>query len=588
MSNFRMRTYQGIVRGIGAFRIGKPRFIKWGLLTVGLLCSVVPAAAEYRIDVGDVIEILVARVPELQRRVPVKSDGSISFPMLGTLLVAGLSPSEAEAKIQAALATKLFRQRMSDGRENAVAIEPDEVTVVVVQYRPIYVNGDVSKPGEQAFRSFMTVRQAIALSGGYDILRLRMENPILLSADLRGEYESLWTEFAKERARVSRLTTELGEKDTLDQTLLADVPVPPSQKAEIVRVEAEHLRTEQADYEREKTFLQHSIKQGEEQIKVLSEQNTKEDQGVQADVEELLRINELFGKGALPSPRVTDARRAVLLSSTRKLQTAAQLMQVKKQQDDIARQLERLDDQRRIKLLQDLQDSRTKLGQVRAKLLSTGEKLLYTAARSQLVRGNELKQDLTVIRKGKSGRERIIVDQDSELQPGDVVEVALRLDDMAGGAKLAQTAGLGAETEPNAAAASAGTSEREATADAPAGNAAVTATERAESAPDPVPDAAAASLEDARISIAPAATAVGLMIGLPHATDHEPARTAATTIAEEQASTAAASAPIPFPRSVRPSRRGPRATRWQRPRPTLARMPLAEPRSILADRPLVP
>ncbi len=203
-------------------------------------------------------------------------------------------------------------------RENAVAIEPDEVTAIVVQYRPIYVNGDVSKPGEQAFRPFMTVRQAITLSGGYDILRIRMENPILLSADLRGEYESLWTEFAKERARVSRFNTELGEKDTLDQKLLADVPVSPSRKAEIVSVEAEHLRTEQADYEREKTFLQHSIKQGDEQIKVLSEQNTKEEQGMQADAEELQRINELFGKGALPSPRVTDARRAVLLSSTRK------------------------------------------------------------------------------------------------------------------------------------------------------------------------------------------------------------------------------------------------------------------------------
>jgi polysaccharide export outer membrane protein len=584
MSNFRMRTYQGILRGTGAFRIGKSRFIKWGLLTVGFLCSVVPvAAAEYQIDVGDVIEILVARVPELQRRVPVKSDGSISFPLLGTLLVAGLSPSEVEANIQATLATKVFRQRTSDGRENAVAIEPDEVTAVVVQYRPIYVSGDVSKPGEQAFRPFMTVRQAIALSGGYDILRLRMENPILLSADLRGEYESLWTEFAKERARVSRLNTELGEKDTLDQKLLADVPVPPSRKAEIVSVEAEHLRTEQADYEREKAFLQHSIKQGDEQIKVLSEQNTKEEQGMQADAEELQRINELFGKGALPSPRVTDARRAVLLSSTRKLQTAAQLMQVKKQQDDIARQLERLDDQRRIKLLQDLQDARTKLGQVRAKLQSTGEKLLYTAARSQLVRGNELKQEFTVIRKGKGGSERTIVDQDSELQPGDVVEVALRLDDMAGMDKLAQTAGFAAQTEPTAAAASAGTSaqEREATANAPAGNATVTATAtaRAESAPDPAPNAATASLKAARTSIAPAETAAGQIIGVPHATDHEPARTtAAVTVAEEQALTAAASASVPLPR------RGPRAELRQPPRPTLAPIPAAEPRSISFDR----
>lgn len=515
MSNCRMRTCRGILRGIGVFRIGKPRLIKGGLLAVSFLYSIVPVAAEYQIDVGDVIEIQVARVPELQRRVPVRSDGSISFPLLRTLLVAGLSPTEVEATIQATLGTKVFLQRMSDGRENAVAIEPDEVTAVVVQYRPIYVNGDVSKPGEQAFRPSMTVRQAIALSGGYDILRVRMENPILLSADLRGEYESLLIEFAKERARVSRLNTELEEKDTLDQRLLADVPVPPSWNAEIVSVEAEHLQTEQADYEREKAFLQHSIKQGDEQIQVLSAQETKEEQGTQADVEELQRVVDLFGKGALPSPRVTDARRAVLLSSTRKLQTAAQLMQFKKQQDDTTRQLERLDDQRRIKYLQELQDARTRLGQVQARLQSTGEKLRYTAARSQLVRRNEFKQELTVIRKGKSGRERIIVDEDTELQPGDVVEVALRLDDMAGMDKPARTAGFAAQTEPTAAAASAGTSaqEREATANAPAGNATVTAAGRAESAAAPAPNAAPASSEAARTSIAPAETAAGLIIG---------------------------------------------------------------------------
>jgi polysaccharide export outer membrane protein len=517
---------------IGAFRVGTSRFIKRGLLVVGFLCLIVSeAAAEYKVDVGDVIEIMVARVPELQRRVPVRSNGTISFPLLGTLSVAGLTPSEVEANIQAGLATKIFRQRTPDGRENAVAIEPDEVTAVVVQHRPIYVNGDVSKPGEQAFRPFMTVRQAIALSGGYDILRLRMENPILLSADLRGEYEALWTDFAKERSRLSRLSTELGENDALDQKLLADVPISPARKADIISVEAEYLRTEQADYAREKAFLQHSIQQGEDQIKVLSEQNAKEEQGVQADVEELQRINELFGKGALPSPRVTDARRAVLLSSTRKLQTAAQLMQVKKQQDDIARQLERLDDLRRIKLLQDLQDARTKLGQVRAKLQSVGEKLLYTAARSQVMRGDELKPDLAVIRKGKSGSERVTVDQDAELQPGDVVEVTLRLDNMAGKDKLAQTAGA-AQTALAAAAARAGNVAQGREPNGPAGNATVKPIGRSESTS--APNAATTSPEAARTSMAPAETAAGQKTVVPLVTDHELARTTAASIGERK------------------------------------------------------
>lgn len=440
------------------------RLISGGLLAFLLVLAAVPASAQYRVGVGDVIEISVARVPELQRRVTVRSDGTISFPLLGVFRVAGLSQSEVEARIQVKLATRVFRQRLSDGRENAVAIEPDEVTATVVQYRPIYVNGDVSKPGEQSFRPYMTVREAVALAGGYDILRVRTENPVLLSADLKGEYQSLHLQIAEEEAHIMRFKTELGEKSALDQEQGSrkDAAGPPSSMVEIMNVERDQLKTEQDDYEREKVFLQHSIKEGDEQIKILSAQEAKEQQGAQADAEELQRAIELSAKGLMPGPRVTEARRALLLSSTRKLQTTAQLMQTKKQQDDVARQLQRLDDQRRIKLLQDLQDAVVKLAQFRAKLQSTAEKLQYTAARSLVTAANEINAQMAIIRKSEKGRERIDANADSELQPGDVVEIALRLDDGSGlipHKVTAVPAGRGIETaRPGATAESAGTS----------------------------------------------------------------------------------------------------------------------------------
>ena len=106
------------------------------------------ARAGYRLDVGDVIEVSIAGVPDLQRRLPIQLDGTISFPMLGTITVAGLSPLEVQARIQAGLAAKVIRRRAPDGREDTVTIEPYDVTATVVEYRPIYVNGDVSKPGE--------------------------------------------------------------------------------------------------------------------------------------------------------------------------------------------------------------------------------------------------------------------------------------------------------------------------------------------------------------------------------------------------------------------------------------------------------
>ena len=82
------------------------------------------------------------------------------------------------------LSRKLYQQRTPDGRESVTPIAPDAVLVTIAEYRPVYVNGDVTKPGEQTFRPGMTVRQAVALAGGYEIT----------PADLRGALERQRTE----------------------------------------------------------------------------------------------------------------------------------------------------------------------------------------------------------------------------------------------------------------------------------------------------------------------------------------------------------------------------------------------------------
>jgi polysaccharide export outer membrane protein len=404
--------------------------IKWSLMALGLTISVTQAKAEYRVNVGDVLEVAVAGVPELRQRAAVQMDGNISLPLVGMLPVAGLPLPRIRAEIGAALASKVFRQRTPDGRETAIVIDADEVTTVVAEYRPIYVNGDVSKPGEYTYRPTTTARQLIAQAGGYDIMRIRMNNPYLESADLRSEYGTLWTEFAKEQARMWRVKNELGDGSQIDPAVMKGVPIPFSAISEIVNAETELLKTKQSDYQREKAFLQRSIREGDSQVNVLSAQQKTEEEGYQSDVEELQKVNDLFSKGSLVSPRVTDARRAVLLSSTRKLQTTAQLMDVKKQQEEFKRKLEKLDDQRRLDLLRELQAANVSLNEIRAKLQSVGEKLQYTAmVRSQLVPGAGDKAEIAIIRKGEKGQERIIADEDTELQPGDTVEVALRYQD---------------------------------------------------------------------------------------------------------------------------------------------------------------
>lgn len=416
-----------------ASHVGGLRSPNWLVLATLLLCPITPAKAEYRLQAGDVIEIAVARLPEFKQRVRVQMDGTISYPLLGTISVVDLSPAEVQAKVQATLAAKVFRKMTPDGRESSIAIDPDEVIATIAEYRPIYVNGDVARPGEQVYRPLMTVRQAIALSGGYDVTRLRMNNPILETADLRGEYESLWTEYAKEQAHVWRLKEELGQNATFDEKRLLDVPIARSTAQALVDVEAEILKARQVDARAEKTFLQRGIAQADAEIQVLSQQEKTEAEGVKADIEEFERTKALHERGTLPILRVTDARRAMLLSSTRKLQTTAHLMQTKRQRDDLSRQIERLDGQRRSELLRELQDATLALNKIRFKLQSTGEKLQYTTlARSQLAYGSGNRPAIAIVRNGAKGVGHLVANEEFELQPGDVVEVALRDDPDAG------------------------------------------------------------------------------------------------------------------------------------------------------------
>jgi len=397
-------------------------------LLFGVLLSwSISAKAEYRIQAGDTLEIAVAGMPDWRQRVEVQLDGSISYPLLGTLVVAGLSPLEVRTKIQGILPKKVFRQSTPDGRERVVVLEADQITANVVEYRPIYVNGDVSKPGVQAYHPLMTVRQAVALCGGYEIMRFRMNNPFLESADFRSEYESLWADFAKEQVHIWRIRTELGEGDHLDQKVLQDIPLSSSTISQIKRLEAEQLKSRQEDYQREKEFIRRGINQAEEHIGVLSESLKTQEEGIQADMQDFRRITDLFGKGAVAITRITEARRALLWSSTLKLQTTSQWMSQKKQREEVSRHLQRLDDQRRMDLLRELQDAGVRLSQTSARLQGVAEKLQYTAlVRSQLVRGSGGKPQIAIIRKGENGREHLAAEEDFELQPGDVVEVALR------------------------------------------------------------------------------------------------------------------------------------------------------------------
>jgi polysaccharide export outer membrane protein len=384
-------------------------------------------APQYRLATGDVIEIAAIGAPDIRSKATVDVDGRALFPLIGPVNASGLTISEIQANVRELLPTKVFRRRSEDGREYPIVLTPDEVLVSIAEYRPIYMNGDVAKPGPQPYRPGLTVRQAIAMAGGFDVMRFRAKDPFLESSDLKGEYDSQWIEFAREQARVDSLREVLGEKDASASDKLKRIPVPQSVIAEIIRVEAERLSASTSDYQKEKTHLTTTIQKETERINILITERDKEKQDAEGDAAELQATQTNQQKGFVPLSRVAEARRLAFYSATRALQTSALIAQIDSQRHELESRLDRLDDQRRVRLLEELQNSSVKLAELSARLQAVGEKLMYAGmVRSQLVRGGGDRPIVTIFRGNHPHSSESSADNDSILMPGDVVEVAAR------------------------------------------------------------------------------------------------------------------------------------------------------------------
>jgi polysaccharide export outer membrane protein len=384
-------------------------------------------ATQYRLAPGDTVEVSVGGVPDQRNRAQIQMDGTIALPGVGTVEVAGLTPAELQSRMETLLQSRVLRQRLPDGRDQAIVIKPGDIIASVVEYRPIYITGDVLTPGQLAYRASMTVRQAVAVAGGFSLLRSRAQVGATDPADLLRDYQSLSTEYVKEYFHVVRTNAELAGKDTFDQNAPQDISMPASAINPIVQAEAESLKTAQSDYQKERRFLEDAIKQSDAQFATLSKQQEGEEKGVQSDEEELERVVKLFGSGSLPSPRVTESRRALLLSSTRRLQTSVELMRLQRQRDDFVRQIERTANQRTITLLRELKESNVRLADLRVRMQALSQKLQPVGGGGALPMGtNDLRAEVTIVRKAGQQWDKIAASEDFDVQPGDVIEVALR------------------------------------------------------------------------------------------------------------------------------------------------------------------
>jgi polysaccharide export outer membrane protein len=116
-----------------------------------------PGADSYRLAPGDNVKVTVAGEAQLSGMLAVDKSGVVTGPYVGQVEAKGLTLPEFER----AYATKL--------REGDIMRDP-RVSAEVTNLRPIYVLGEVKRPGQYAFVSGMTVQKAVGLAEGYTYL----------------------------------------------------------------------------------------------------------------------------------------------------------------------------------------------------------------------------------------------------------------------------------------------------------------------------------------------------------------------------------------------------------------------------------
>src|SRR5574340_156832 len=140
---------------------GRVKDRQWWMLGIGLilcfetgigLATSPPAHQSYRLGVNDLVHIQVYGEEDLNIESKIDGDGSIHFPLLGPLHVAGKTIQELQDDLTARLARGYVRM--------------PKVTAYIVRHRNFYVSGEVKNPGGYPYEEGLTVHKALSVAGG--------------------------------------------------------------------------------------------------------------------------------------------------------------------------------------------------------------------------------------------------------------------------------------------------------------------------------------------------------------------------------------------------------------------------------------
>ena len=228
-------------------------------------------------DLGNAqsVRLRFSDFPNLTGEYRVGADHTIAIPVVGRIVVRGLTARSVE---------ELIAQKVSaaSGRQTFVAVE-------VLEYRPVFVTGQVNRPGPVAWQPRMTVLQAVASAGGIYRAPATGSGPANLSRAFDDQKRWLATH--------ARVQAELKDSQQIDVPKRLVELIGESEAAKLIEQQSQMLTQRRETLESQLRVIAENKRILTLELDSLKEQRTKLQEQLRLRQDRQERIEQLYNRG---------------------------------------------------------------------------------------------------------------------------------------------------------------------------------------------------------------------------------------------------------------------------------------------------
>lgn len=384
----------------------------WALNLIALVSLVLATAGasplvaqEYVLAPEDVLQITILERQEATGAYKVGADGVISVPGVGALPAAGETVRSFETKLIALAAD--------------VVVSPS-IAVQILEYRPVYVLGDVREPDKHTYAPGLTVMQAVALARGFgrppsgdafsrNVVNLRARQAI----------EEGLVELAGARVRLARLQAEAAEAERFAYKPEPGIyPLPPEMDRIVAREEALFEINRRA-FSKKLAQIKATLDARRLETESYGTQIATQNELLDTITAELEEVRVLHERGLVPATRLNDLVRIEINTRTQVLQTKSLQRQAAVDEHQHEQEMVILVEDRKVSLADQVQNMSETVARLEARL--DGEYALLEDSDIGGGRAGDVSYSFELYRDGSllDGT----VTMNSEVRPGDTLVV---------------------------------------------------------------------------------------------------------------------------------------------------------------------